>query len=145
MPPLKIAPYHDPPHRSQVITLWETVFGYESKHNGPALAIDKKIAFDDLLFVALDGPEVVGAVMCGYDGHRGAIYSLAVAPSHRRQGLGSRLVAHAEQALTRKGCMKINLQILEENKAVVAFYASLGYSVEKRISMGKLLPDNIPT
>jgi hypothetical protein len=36
-----------------------------------------------------------------------------------------------------KGYVKINLQILEGNKTVTAFYASLGYSVEQRISMGK--------
>jgi ribosomal protein S18 acetylase RimI-like enzyme len=53
-------------------------------------------------------------------------------------------MAHAEHALACKGCLKINLQILEGNDGVVAFYSSLGYSVEKRISMGKLMPENIP-
>jgi ribosomal protein S18 acetylase RimI-like enzyme len=140
-----IEPYRDAEHRSEVIALWETVFGYVAKHNNPSLAIDKKRDFDDLFFVAMDAGAVVGTVMGGYDGHRGWIYALAVAPSHRRQGIGSRLVAHAEDALSRKGCMKINLQILEENASVAAFYLSLGYSVENRINMGKVLPENIPS
>lgn len=140
-----ITHYQDTGHRRQVIALWETVFGYEAKHNRPSLAIDKKREVDDLFFVALDGAVVVGTIMCGYDGHRGWIYSLAVAPSHRRQGLGSRLMSHAEHELGRRGCMKINLQILEGNESVATFYSSLGYSVEKRVSMGKLLPENIPT
>jgi ribosomal protein S18 acetylase RimI-like enzyme len=139
-----ITAYRNDVHREQVIALWESVFGYESKHNRPGLTIDKKREVDDLFFVALNGPSVVGTVMCGYDGHRGWIYALAVAPSHRRHGIGSQLMAHAEDALRRKGCMKINLQILEENESVAAFYASLGYSVEKRVSMGKLLPENVP-
>jgi len=139
-----ITSYQDANHRDQVIALWETVFGYEARHNKPSLAIDKKRENDDLFFVAVDGTVVVGTVMCGYDGHRGWIYSLAVVPSHRRQGIGSRLMSHAEQALGRRGCMKINLQILEANENVPAFYSSLGYSIEKRISMGKLLPENIP-
>jgi ribosomal protein S18 acetylase RimI-like enzyme len=139
-----ITPYRDTSHRGQVIALWEAVFGYEAKHNRPSLTIDKKREVDALFFVAVDGEAVVGTIMCGYDGHRGWIYSLAVAPSHRRQGLGSRLVAHAEQALCQRGCMKINLQILEENESVAAFYSSLGYSVERRVNMGKLLPENIP-
>jgi ribosomal protein S18 acetylase RimI-like enzyme len=138
-----ITPYRDASHRGQVIALWEAVFGYEAKHNRPSLAIDKKREVDDLFFVAVDGEAVVGTIMCGYDGHRGWIYALAVAPSHRRQGIGSRLVAHAEDVLRRSGCMKINLQILETNESVAAFYASLGYCVEKRVSMGKLLPENI--
>ena len=140
-----IVPYIDALHRSQVITLWEAVFNYQATHNKPDLVIDKKIDVDDqLFFVAVDGVAVVGTIMAGYDGHRGWIYSVAVSPSHRRQAIGSRLVAHAEHALACKGCMKINLQIMDGNDSVVAFYSSLGYSVEKRISMGKLAPENIP-
>jgi ribosomal protein S18 acetylase RimI-like enzyme len=144
-PIITITPYQDASHRSQVIAIWQTVFGYETKHNTPSLVIDKKREVDDLFFVAVDGETIVGTIMCGYDGHRGWIYALAVAPSHRRQGIGSRLMARAEQALGQRGCVKINLQILEDNKSVAAFYSSLGYSVEKRVSMGKLLPENIPT
>ena len=135
--------YQDANHRRQVITLWETVFGYEAKHNDPSVVIDKKCEVDDLFFVALDGETVVGTIMCGYDGHRGWIYSVAVDPSHRRQGVGSCLVSYAENALHCKGCMKINLQIMEGNEDVAVFYSSLGYSVEKRVSMGKLMPKNI--
>jgi ribosomal protein S18 acetylase RimI-like enzyme len=144
MSTVTITPYRDDRHRCQVIALWEAVFGYEAKQNRPSLTIDKKREVDDLFFVAVDGEAIVGTIMCGYDGHRGWIYSLAVAPSHRRQGIGSGLMSHAEHALGRRGCVKINLQILEGNESVTAFYSSLGYSVEKRVSMGKLLPENIP-
>jgi ribosomal protein S18 acetylase RimI-like enzyme len=140
-----IVPYQDVCHRGQVIALWETVFGYEAKHNKPRLVIDKKLEVDGLFFVAVDGNVVVGTIMCGYDGHRGWIYSLAVASSHRRQRVGSRLLSHAEDALVRKGCVKINLQIAQGNESVAAFYTSLGYSVEQRVSMGKIVPENIPT
>jgi ribosomal protein S18 acetylase RimI-like enzyme len=142
---LTITPYRDSVHRRQVMALWETVFGYEAMHNKPNLVIDKKIEVDDhLFFVAFDGDAVVGTVMAGYDGHRGWLYALAVSPSHRRQGIGSRLVSHAEHALTQMGCVKINLQILEGNESVTAFYSFLGYSVENRISMGKRIPENVP-
>lgn len=77
--------------------------------------------------------------MAGYDGHRGWIYSLAVLPQNRLQGIGSRLVRHAEQQLQRLGCAKINLQIFQGNAAVVEFYRKLGYQTEPRISMGKQL------
>jgi ribosomal protein S18 acetylase RimI-like enzyme len=143
---ITITPYADPAHRSQVVALWETVFGYEAPHNQPGLAIDKKLAVNDqLFFVAVTDIGVVGTAMAGYDGHRGWIYSVAVAPSHRRQGIGSRLVCHAERALTRKGCVKINLQVLEDNSSVIEFYTSLDYLVELRISMGKRIPENVPS
>ncbi|HMJ89419.1 MAG TPA: GNAT family N-acetyltransferase [Candidatus Acidoferrum sp.] len=82
--------------------------------------------------------------MAGYDGHRGWLYSLEVAESHRRRGIGGRLVAHAERALTGRGCVKINLQIMEDRESVTAFYATLGYSIEKRVSMGKRIFENVP-
>ena len=68
--------------------------------------------------------------------------SVAVNAAQQKKGLGSALVRHAEAALAERGCMKINLQIRGGNEAVTAFYESLGYGVEKRVSMGKLLPQN---
>ena len=142
---LHITNYQDTLHRSPVVTLWQTVFGYELAHNRPELAIDKKLAVaDGLFFVALSDDAVVGTIMAGYDGHRGWLYSVAVAPTHRRQGIGAQLVKHAERALAEKGCLKINLQVMPDNERVTAFYAALGYAVEPRISMGKKVPENIP-
>src|SRR5665213_1043482 len=118
-----IIPYVDAVHRRQVVALWETVFAYQAAHNKPSLAIDKKIEVgDQLFFVAIADQAVIGAIMAGYDGHRGWIYSLAVASAHRRQGLGSLLMTHAERALVSKGCVKINLLILADNQSVAAFY-----------------------
>ena len=75
--------------------------------------------------------------MAGYDGHRGWLYSLAVAPEARRRGLGSQLVVHAQSALAKLGCQKLNLQVRADNGEVAAFYQSLGFDIEERISMGK--------
>jgi len=131
-------------HRDQVISLWQAVFGYEADHNAPLLVIDKKLEFGDgLFFVALDDQAVIGTVMAGYDGHRGWIYSIAVSPNYRKQRIGSTLLAFAERKLSEIGCMKINLQIMEGNEAVENFYLANGYHTEKRISMGKRLPENI--
>ena len=131
-------------HRTQVVELWERVFGYGAAHNAPHLAIDKKLAVaDGLFFVAEAGGKVVGSIMAGYDGHRGWIYSLAVLPDYRRRGLGSRLMRHAEERLKLLGCPKINLQIMQGNQKVEAFYRKLGYQIEQRISMGKKILENI--
>jgi ribosomal protein S18 acetylase RimI-like enzyme len=145
MTALNIVPFDNATHRSQVMALWRASFGYETAHNEPGLVIDKKLVMhDDLFFVAMAAAEVVGTVLAGYDGHRGWLYSVAVSPDHRKRGAGRQLVAHAEQALSGKGCLKIKLQLLQSNAAVAAFYASLGYTVEPHISMGKLIPQNFP-
>jgi len=133
--------YQDATDRAHVIALWEEVFGYSADHNVPSLVIDQKLrAGDALFFVCRESDRVVGTIMSGYDGHRGWLYSLAVHPLARKQGYGERLVRHAESELAARGCLKVNLQILESNKAVATFYERLGYCVEPRVSMGRRLP-----
>ena len=133
-----IRAYDDARDRGAVVALWTEVFGYTAAHNAPAITIDTKLAARDGLFFVCDrGGRIAGTAMAGWDGHRGWLYSIAVAPDCRRQGIATRLVRHAECQLAQRGCPKINLQIVADNAAVVAFYESLGYAVEPRISMGK--------
>lgn len=121
-----------------VVKLWEDVFAYPQARNAPAKVIRDKLAVQrDLFFVALEDGQLVGTVMGGYDGHRGWVYSLAVRPDVRRKGIGTELMRRVERELSRRGCPKINLQVLASNAATVAFYKGLGYAVEERISMGK--------
>jgi hypothetical protein len=101
--------------------------------------IDAKLAVDDLIFVAAEAGGIIGAAIAGYDGHRGWLYSVAVDESMGRKRVGSALIRHAVDALRKLGCIKINLQVRSTNAAIVAFYQSLGFEVEERISMG-LLP-----
>jgi ribosomal protein S18 acetylase RimI-like enzyme len=123
-----------------VAALWRAVFPDDPPHNTPELVIRQKRAVQpELFFVAEDGGEVVGTVLAGYDGHRGWLYAVAVSPPHRRRGVGTALVCHAEAALAERGCPKVNLQVRASNAAVVAFYERLGYRVEERVSLGKLL------
>ncbi|EIK97223.1 putative acetyltransferase [Pseudomonas sp. M47T1] len=136
--------YDDTHHREAVIALWRDVFDYPTAHNQPSLALERKLAVDQLLFVAMDGDTLTGTTMAGYDGHRGWLYSVAVHPHWQKHGIGAALVRHAEAALTALGCLKINLQITAGNDAVVGFYQRLGYVVEPRISMGKVISTNIP-
>ena len=102
--------------------------------------IDNKLKVQpELLLVAQVEGAVVGAVMAGFDGVRGWIYHLAVAPEWRRRGFATQLVRAAETGLRGLGCPKANLQVRATNSAVVAFYQSLGYEVEERLSMGRSL------
>ena len=95
------------------------------------------------IFVAIGGGGgVAGSVLAGYEGHRGWIHYVAVAPEHRSQGLGERLVRHAEAWLGGAGAPKVMLMIREENEAVRRFYEGLGYGVEKRTVMSRWTDGN---
>jgi len=126
----------------EVVALWKQVFAYPEPRNDPATSIRRKLAAQrNLFFVAVADGKVVGTVMGGYDGHRGWIYSLAVDPAHQRRKFGSALLRHVEKALAEQGAPKINLQVDSAKPRLTEFYEKLGYHVEERISMGKVLEE----
>ena len=135
---LEVRPYR-PADEAALLALWERC-DLVVPHNDPRSDIANKLAFQPELFlVGVLGGEIVGSVMAGYEGHRGWINYLAVDPGHRSLKLGRRLMEAAETALRRLGCPKVNLQIRAGNHEVIAFYETLGYTVEDRIGMGKRL------
>jgi len=136
---IEVRPYGDADFNA-VVELWAEVFVDDPSHNVSKEMIDRKLQVQPELFlVAVRDGAIVGTVMAGFDGVRGWIHRLAVKESVRRSGIGTKLMSAAEVGLARMGCPKVNLQIRAENTDVVAFYRSLGYGVEERVSMGKLV------
>lgn len=139
-PDLRIRPFVDA-DEAAVTALWDEVFPDPRVWNQPGPAIARKRATQPELFlVGLQDDRPVATVVAGFDGVRGWIYHLAVAPPARRRGIGAAMMAAAEAALAARGCPKVNLQVVAENAGVVRFYERLGYAVEARISLGKVLP-----
>lgn len=135
---MQIEPYSDA-HFGGVETLWQAVFPNDPPRNQAASSIPQKLEVGDGLFWVALGPDqdVIGTIMAGWDGHRGWLYSVAVADRQRRSGVGKALVETALEALKERGCKKVNLQIRAGNENVAAFYESLGFSLEPRTSMGR--------
>ncbi|MEK8046920.1 GNAT family acetyltransferase [Ideonella margarita] len=133
-----------PADQGALIALWQAC-ELTRPWNDPAKDIRRKLDVDPAgLGVAVDERGVlVGSVMVGYEGHRGWINYLAVAPQARRHGLGRQLMAWAEALLAARGCPKVNLQIRSENTAVQAFYAALGYTDDCVMSMGRRLESDL--
>lgn len=131
--------YHDGDEQA-VIRLWREALPGTAPHHDPAASLKQKLSHDpELLLVAVIDNRVVGAVMGGFDGHRGWIYSLAVDAAYRRLGVGAALVRQMESLLRQRGCLKLNLQVRASNAQVIGFYEELGFEVEQNISMGKRL------
>ena len=125
---------------ADVIALWREAFPNDPPRNEPTLVIRRKLTVQPELFLVGElAGAVVAAVVAGFDGFRGWINHLAVAPEHRRKGFGRALVSEAEARLRNLGCPKVNLQVRASNAGVAEFYRRLGYQVEERISFGKSL------
>ncbi|HET8576397.1 MAG TPA: GNAT family N-acetyltransferase [Methylomirabilota bacterium] len=86
--------------------------------------------------VATDGGRVVGSVIGGWDGWRGNIYRLAVAPEHRRRGLALALVEAVERWLVERGARRIAAIVEGRNALGIGFWDSLnrlGYENERGV------------
>ena len=131
---------YDEADEAAVSSLWESAFSDDSPRNAPDRVIRQKLATQrELFFVGVLDKSVIATVLGGYDGHRGWIYHLTVHREHRRAGFGRKLMQTVEHHLHALGCSKINLQVRTNNSAVVDFYESLGYAVEERLSLGKVI------
>ncbi|MDF7648825.1 GNAT family acetyltransferase [Candidatus Pantoea formicae] len=123
----------------EVITLWERC-DLLRPWNDPELDIERKMNHDPELFLVAEvGGEVVGSLMGGYDGHRGAAYYLAVHPDYQGRGFANALMNRLEKKLIARGCPKIHLMVREENDQVLAFYEKLDYEPVDSVLLGKRL------
>lgn len=108
--------------------------------NDPRKDIDRKLSVQPELFlVGTVDRRVIATAMAGYDGHRGWVNYLAVAPSSRGRGYGRALMERVEHLLLGLGCPKVNIQLRASNAEALGFYRAIGYAQEEMISLGKRL------
>jgi ribosomal protein S18 acetylase RimI-like enzyme len=104
-----------------VLALWEASAAPTSTDTAQAL---RRLLERDAgaLIVAESAGEIVGSVIAGWDGWRGSVYRLAVAPAHRRHGLGRRLLQKAEHHLEALGVRRMHAIVVGTDSRAVAFW-----------------------
>lgn len=127
-----------------VVALWERC-GLTVPHNDPYRDIEtaRRSPNSDVLVADVLG-KVVASVMVGYDGHRGWVYYVAVAPDRRRKTAGRQVMAAAEAWLKARGAPKGQLMIRDTNTAVRDFYRRLDWVEEPRLVMSKRFDEAPP-
>ncbi|MFE9642674.1 GNAT family N-acetyltransferase [Streptomyces sp. NPDC006365] len=83
-----------------------------------------------LILAEYDG-ELVGTVIAGFDGWRCHLYRLAVHPDRRRLGIGSALLAAAEERFVRLGGRRGDAMVLQRNETAQHAWRSAGYTPEE--------------
>jgi putative acetyltransferase len=126
--PMTVADY------DEALCLWQNAegVGLSASDTQPAIASYLK-RNRGMSFVARDGKRLVGAVLCGHDGRRGCLYHLAVASSHRRKGIGGKLVARSIAELKRCGILKCNIFFYAHNTTGERFWRTRGW--KKRLDL----------
>lgn len=85
------------------------------------------------LLVAERSGRVVGALVVGFDGWRGAMHRLAVEPGLRREGIATRLVAAGESRLRRLGAVRVAALVGGEDDASQRLWLAVGYEHDRAI------------
>ena len=78
--------------------------------------------------VAQDGNALVGCVYLERRGERGYVGLLSIDPARQRSGLGSRLMAVAEEHARKAGCHAMDLRVVNLRRELPPFYRRLGYA-----------------
>ncbi|MEV6347961.1 GNAT family N-acetyltransferase [Actinoplanes sp. NPDC051851] len=84
----------------------------------------------EALILAVDDTEIVGTIIAGWDGWRCHLYRLAVAPARRREGIGGRLIAAAEERFRILGGTRADAMVLDANGRGQAIWARHGYHAQ---------------
>src|SRR6476619_4710687 len=94
---------------AEILTFWTAATAEPSSTDDDAGVAGLLTRSPGALVVAVDGGAIIGSVIAGVDGWRGALYRRAVAPSHRRRGIATALVNAAEQRLHAQGVRRMHL------------------------------------
>jgi ribosomal protein S18 acetylase RimI-like enzyme len=76
------------------------------------------------LLVAEVSGRIVGTVIAAWDGWRGSVYRIVVAPEYRRDGLGRRLLDEAENRLRRVGARRMHAIVVGTDAQALGFWES---------------------
>ena len=129
MTPIRTATAADIP---AVLALWQRERSgaavTEDTEEGLARAIEA-----GALLVADDGDAIVGTVIAGWDGWRGAMWRLVVEPGHRRRGVGRALVEAGERRLRGLGAVRISALVGRDEDGAGAFWEATGYGEDQKV------------
>ncbi|GII66951.1 N-acetyltransferase [Sphaerisporangium krabiense] len=111
-----------------VLRFWVEAAEGTDRHDDPDKVVQLVERDPEALLVAELEGRMVGTLIAGWDGWRAHLYRLAVAPGHRRMGIGSRLIAAAEARFRTFGAFRADAMVLDDNTLAHHAWSASGYA-----------------
>ena len=86
--------------------------------------------FDTVFLTAVIGEEVVGYLGCYCVAGEGEITNVAVKSSHRRQGIGGKLLEQLYEDAAALNTKEFFLEVRESNESAKRLYSRMGFAEE---------------
>lgn len=119
------------------ISLWQAIpgMGTNPVDDSPAgLARLIRHNPDFCLVACDDNGQLMGTILCGYDGRRAMVYHTCVHPAAQGQGIGRALVQQLLAALCAAGVTKALLVCFKHNAAGTAFWHHEGWILREDLN-----------
>jgi ribosomal protein S18 acetylase RimI-like enzyme len=111
-----------------VLALWEEARSpYSTTPDNPEVLQRVRENDPGSLLVARVEGHVVGTVIAAWDGWRGNLYRLTVAPAHRREGIGLALVKRGLDHLRSRGAGRVTALVGAPDAGAARFWEAAGF------------------
>jgi len=116
-----------------VVTFWAVAGENDDRPADSEPAVARLVERDpEALLLALDGSELVGTVVAGWDGWRAHLYRLAVLPQRRGEGVATALLDAAQERLVGLGASRLDAMVLDGNELGQAVWRARGFRRQER-------------
>ncbi len=120
----------DIPH---VLALWEIARSEHAETPDTPESIERLLRTDPGSLLIAEDETIVGALIAAFDGWRGNMYRLAVAPNRRREGIAQELVAAGEARLHELGAPKATALVGRGDTQAEGLWRAAGYKDDVEI------------
>ncbi len=111
-----------------VLDLWRQAGDVVASPTDSLEAVKAAINHSAALFLVAESEgNIVGTIIGTFDGWRGEVYRLAVAPEARRRGVARMLVDAAEKWMAGQGCHRISAIVEKDHPWATGFWDTAGY------------------
>ncbi len=137
---LRVMTIHD---YDKVLKLWKSINGFYIRDvDDSFMGIEKFLSKNpNTNVVTLHNNDVVGSILCGYDGRCAYFYHVCVREDYRHKGVGKSMVEFVIESLKKEGATHINLIAFKDNGIGNLFWRDIGWSIKDSCNLYELILD----